>query len=38
MTGKGALVVDRIQAASGKRLTTAQFLCGTTAVPGTRLG
>ncbi len=38
MTGDGALVIDRIQAASSKQLCTAQFLCGTPVVPGTRLG
>ena len=38
MTGDGALVLDRIQAASGKCLSAADFLRGTPVSPGTRLG
>jgi methionyl-tRNA formyltransferase len=38
MTGKGVLVVDRIQAAAGKPLTAAQFLRGTPVPLGTCLG
>jgi methionyl-tRNA formyltransferase len=37
MTGDGALVVERIQAASGKRLTSAEFLRGIRLSPGARL-
>ena len=37
MTGDGALVVERIQAASGKRLTAAEFLRGIRLSPGVRL-
>ena len=38
MTGDGALVLDRIQAASGKCLSAGDFLRGTVVSPGTRLG
>jgi len=37
-TGKGMLLLDEIQGASGKCLLTKDFLCGCHIAPGTRLG
>jgi methionyl-tRNA formyltransferase len=38
MTGQDALCIDELQGASGKRLTAAAFLRGTSVAPGTVLG
>lgn len=37
-TGKGTLVLEEIQGASGKCLLTKDFLCGCNIAPGTKLG
>ena len=37
-TGDGALTIREIQSASGRRMSTAEFLKGTDIIPGTQLG